>query len=68
MCEPKALWQARPMPLPGGPPSQPPIEVGGGEAAGEARIAAEHRHPEGERLEPGGAGELVDEAFGEKQV
>ena len=62
MCEPKALWQAMPMPLPGGPPSQPPIEVAVASAAGEARIAAEHLHPERQGLEPGGAGELVDEA------
>ena len=68
MCDPKAEQAAMPMVLPGPPPSQPPIAGGGRAGTRQPRIAAEHRHPEGERLGSRRARQLVDEAFGEEAV
>ncbi len=59
-CEPHAASAPAAVPL---------GELRGGlQAAGETRVAAEHRHAEGERLEARGVGQLVDEAFGEEAI
>ena len=68
MCEPKAEHAGDPHAA-SAPAAVPLGELRRGlQAAGEARVAAEHRHAEGERLEARGMGELVDEAFGEEAI